>query len=93
MAFRRQIGLSSTRHEEDVILEPCSKGERDNMVIMDGSLIAYFYFHLLVIYDLGVLIPFTLLRAEFLTTALSPLSKSSPMFGVLLGPLELCVTR
>lgn len=36
-AFWRQIRLSNTEHENDVILEPCFERERANMVVMDGS--------------------------------------------------------
>ncbi|XP_050897142.1 uncharacterized protein LOC127103958 [Lathyrus oleraceus] len=51
------------------------------MGVTDDSLIPYFYFHLLVIYGLWVLIPFTPFEAEFLTTTNVALLKLCPTFG------------
>lgn len=62
--FHQSIG-----HKEDVILEPLSKMERANMATLDGSFFPYFYLHLLLIHELGVLIPFTPFEADFLATA------------------------
>lgn len=77
-AFWKQIRLYITRHKEDVILEPCSKKERANGVVVDDLILPYFYFHLPVIYDLEVLIPFTLFMVEFLVTANVALYEITP---------------
>ncbi|KAI5442031.1 hypothetical protein KIW84_011192 [Lathyrus oleraceus] len=61
--------LASTGHkEEDVILEPYFETERANTVTMSGSFDPYFYLHLPIIHELGLLIPFTPFESDFLTT-------------------------
>lgn len=52
------------------------------MDVMDGSLIPYFYFHLPIIHDLEVLIPFTPFEAEFLVIMNVALIKLCPMSSV-----------
>lgn len=54
------------------------------MAIMDDSLDPYFYFHFLVIYDLEVLISFTLFEAEFSTITNVVPSKATPnVWGII----------
>lgn len=60
--FYQDIMFSSIRHEEDEILEPCSKMERDNTDTLDGLYALYFHLHLHAIHELGVSIPFTPLK-------------------------------
>lgn len=62
--FQPKIRLSTTRHAEYVILEPCFKEERVNMPLVGGSLVLSLYSHLPFIFDLGVLIPFNSLRPK-----------------------------
>lgn len=69
IAFRQQIKLSNTGNKDNEILESCSKEERVNMASLDGCLTFYFYFHLIVIHDLGFLIPFMSFEVEFLAFA------------------------
>lgn len=64
-AFQQYIKISNIEHEDNVILEQTLKG-REPTWVLDGSHTTYFYLHLPVIHDLGVLIPFTLFKAEFL---------------------------
>lgn len=66
--FSVGIRLSNNGHEDDMILEPCSDKEKANMATLGGSLTPYLYLHVLVIYDLGVFIPFTLFKVQFLET-------------------------
>lgn len=66
------------RHKKDVILEPCYEWEEANVASADDSLVTYFYFHLPVIYDLGILIIFPVFEAEFLTTVNVAPSKIMP---------------
>lgn len=56
--FRGEIKPSNTRHEDDVILEPCCGEERANMPVLDSYPIPNFYLNFYVIHDLGILIPF-----------------------------------
>lgn len=92
MAFHRKIGIFSTEHEEDVILKPCSKRDRVNMVVADDSLIRYFYFHFPVICDLGVLINFTLFEVEFLTIVNVAPSEIMPnVWGIIRAFEMLCL--
>lgn len=65
--FCQDIGFSNTWHEEDVILEPCSEMKIANMATRGTSSAPYFYFHLHVIHELGVLIPFTPFETYLLT--------------------------
>lgn len=53
-----KVQLSNTRHEEDVILEPCSKREKGQYDNYGWITYSYFYLHFLVNHDLWVLIPF-----------------------------------
>lgn len=52
---------------EDVILETCIKEGWVNMVDHVDSSNESFYMHILVIYDLGMLIPFTVFESKVLT--------------------------
>lgn len=65
IVFLWQIRLSNTRHEYYVILKSCFEEKRVNMVALDSSPIHYFYFHLSIINDLGVLILVTLYKVKF----------------------------
>lgn len=49
--------------------------ERDHMETMGGSSTSYFYLHLPVIHELGVMIPFTPFKSYFLTNANDTLSQ------------------
>lgn len=87
MVFQQYIRIFNTRNEGNVILEPFSERERANMAIVDDFSIPYFYFHLPVIYDSGVLIPMKSFKTEFLTTANVSPSKIMPnVWGILSGP-------
>lgn len=66
--FHQGIGFSSTGRDQNVVIEPCSKTKRANMTTTDGSSAPCFYFYLLVIHELGVLIPFTSFEEDFLAT-------------------------
>lgn len=66
--FRQNIRFSSTRHKEDVILEPCSEMKKANMDNFGGLSAPYFYLHLPAIHELGILIPFVPFEAYFLAT-------------------------
>lgn len=67
-AFRWKIRLSNTGHKDDVTLELC-------FASLDGLHNPYFYLHLPIINDLGVLIPFMLFKAEFLAITSIPRSQ------------------
>lgn len=67
--FRQDIGFSNTGHEEYVILEACSETERANMAIRGGLSTPWFYFHLPIIHELEVFIPFTPFEENFMVTA------------------------
>lgn len=92
VAFWRQIDLSNTRQEEDVIMEICLKYERVNMFVKVISLISYFYFHLPVIFYLGVLIHFTQFEVESLSTAnISPFEVTLNVWSII-WPLKFYVS-
>lgn len=88
-AFWRQIRLSSIGHEEDLILEPCYERERTDMVVVHDFLIPYLYFHLPVIYDLGVSIPFTPFEAKFLRTANVAPSEITPNVNGIIKAIDI----
>lgn len=77
-SFRKSINLSDTNGEEDVIFELCSNEEQINMVALAFSSDEFFYIHLLVIYDLEVLVLFTLFEYEVLMTINVVFSQISP---------------
>lgn len=83
-SFQRQIGLSNPRHEEYVILGPCSKRDRSNMYIRDIFPNPYFNIHLPIIHDLGDLIPFTPFEAKLLVAAnISPSKITHNVWGII----------
>ncbi|CAI8584292.1 unnamed protein product [Vicia faba] len=65
--FRHGISFSSTSRERDMLMDHCSSDERENMDTSDDPSALYFYMHLPIIYDLGVMVPFTFFEIEFLT--------------------------
>lgn len=69
MRFCRNIGFSSIGHEEDVIMKSYLDTEKANMKTLGGSSALYFYFHLLVIHELGIIIPSMPFEANFLEAA------------------------
>lgn len=61
------------------------------MVSMDGSRTLYFYLHLLIIQDLGVLLHFMLFKADFLATAnVSPSQVTPNVLSVIKGFIIIC---
>lgn len=65
VSFRWKIELSDIGHDDDVILEPCSEREIANMIVLYGLPTPYFYLNLPFIPDIGILIPFKLLKSSF----------------------------
>lgn len=51
------------------LMEHCFKDERANMDTSSDPYALYFYLHLPIIYDLGVLVPFSSFETKFLITA------------------------
>lgn len=72
-----------------MILEPCSKGESPNMAILDGSSTTYFYLHLSIIYDLGVLIVFMTFEVEFSAAANVDPSQITPNVSGIIRTFEI----
>lgn len=80
--LRSGIMFSNIRCEEDGILEPCSRKVSVNMDTFSEPFILYSYFHLPVIQELMVLIPFTSFEIDFLVTSNVPLLISPLTYGV-----------
>lgn len=49
-----------------VLMKHCLDEGRVNMDTSEDTSALYFYLHLLIVYDLGVMVPFTSLKIEFL---------------------------
>lgn len=62
------FSFSNTGIERNVLMEHCFRNEREDMNPFSGPFSLYVYFYLPIIYDLGVLIPFSSFETEFLTT-------------------------
>lgn len=67
-SFWRNINLSRTSDEGDVIQKNFSKEENANMTTPIISLDECFYMHISVVHDLGILIPLTLFEPRVLAT-------------------------
>lgn len=66
--FRPTTLVSSTRNEDDVILEPCVAGERVYIILPKEVSDEYFYFYSRVIEDFKVRFPFTDFESDLLKT-------------------------
>lgn len=88
----KDIRFLSTWHKEDVVLEPCSKIERANMDTLDSLPTPYFYLYLPIIHELGVLIPFTPFKVDFMETPNVDPSKLKLISRVSLGILRSSVS-
>lgn len=64
--FLHNIRFSSIGKEKDVIMEHYSQEERDDMETYDDPSTLFFYFDFPVIYELGVLVPFSFFRGRVL---------------------------
>jgi hypothetical protein len=64
--FRNKVKLFSSGREEDVIIEPCRKGEKVCILLPDGVPSHIFYTYSHVLEDLNVKIPFTDFECEIL---------------------------
>lgn len=62
---RHDISFSSIGRERDVLIEHYLCGKRANMDNSEDPFVLYFYFHLPIICDLGVLDPFTSFEHNF----------------------------
>ncbi|KAI5383945.1 hypothetical protein KIW84_071070 [Lathyrus oleraceus] len=68
----------------DVLMEHYSRDKRANMNTFGDSSDIYFYLHLPVIYDLGVLVPFTFFEIELLTIVnVAPFQVTPNVLGIL----------
>ncbi|KAI5396152.1 hypothetical protein KIW84_062376 [Lathyrus oleraceus] len=67
--LKMSLGLSDSGDEDDVILEICVEEEQIKIVVLPNSPNPFFYLEISVVQDLGVLIPFTMFKAEVLATA------------------------
>lgn len=66
--FHHGIDFSSIGCERDMLMEHCSRDERENMDISSDSFALYFYLHFPFIYELGDLVPFSSFEIKTLTT-------------------------
>lgn len=66
--FHHDIHFSNMGLEMDVFMENCYKDERADMDTSSDPSALYFYLHLLIFYDLGVLFPFSSFETRFFTT-------------------------
>ncbi|KAI5408326.1 hypothetical protein KIW84_054233 [Lathyrus oleraceus] len=67
--FHHGILFSNIRRERVVLMDYCSKGERADMDTFGDPYALYFYLHLPIIHDFGVLISFSYFEIEFLIAA------------------------
>lgn len=88
--FQCQIRLSNIGHKQDVILDPCFERERANIAIKDWFPTPYLYLQLIIIHELGVLIPFTPFEAKLLVVAKVTRIKLHLMYRALLGISKSC---
>lgn len=80
--FRHGISFSSTSRERDVLIESIVQVMKEKMWILSAAL--YFYTHLPIIYDMGVLVHFTSIKIEFLTAVnVAPYQITPNIWGIL----------
>ncbi|KAI5387988.1 hypothetical protein KIW84_073904 [Lathyrus oleraceus] len=96
--FHHGIKFSSTGRERDVTMETRLKDERENMNTSGEPHAPFFYFHLSIIYELEVLIPFTYFKTKFLTTVNIYPSQVTPniwgdMVGVIVDEKRECLVQ
>lgn len=87
--FCHDINFSSMGRERDVLMEHCSRDEREDMDTSGDPSSLYFYLHLSVIYDLGVIVPFSSLETRFLTTINVAPPQVTPNVWIILRALQI----